>query len=439
MKCDTTCRKSKAVYIYSCFIAFLPILSIYASGIPGVTLGDLGLILLFVFTAIDRRKDNVISCNDNTKIIRVFFLLSFYYLFSFFCSAILQPNPPIVDMAIRIIRFLFYILVLITISRKYFDYDITSNWVIRISIFAAFYVVIQYIFYYKFSYILSGYIKIFPIYLKRYSVIDYAARYESHFFRATSIFLEPAHYTQYAVLGLCFSLVGYSQKKYRSLIIPIIISAGIILSTSIQGITITALLWLFWIPIIYSYNKNKKGILFIYLILIFLPIIMYFVLNSDIVQNALSRIFLSGGNQELSAYNARFGGIEAISRLKGIFTFIGMGFGQVPKNLWMNSAAYVWYGTGLIGIILTLYLLIKCFLVSKNLVSRLVCLIYFVLFFSSDIFNSYICVFYFSFMCFTSLRSSKPNYLEQQIVSSANKPCCHKQKVKRSQSYGNIF
>lgn len=392
-------NRNNTIHVYSCFIAFLPIISIYASGIPGLTLGDVCLILLFFFSVISSKKSNTIGGTDKSRVIRTFLILAFYYLVSFCCSTILQPNPPIVEMSIRIIRFLFYIIVLLELSKKYFDYEIASKWVRRISVAATFYVVLQYILYFKYSYILKGYLQSIPIYLKEYSVIDYAERYQWHFFRASSFFLEPAHYAQFAVLGLCFALTGYTQKNQYSLINAILISIGIILSTSIQGIIITAILWLIWIPVIYSRNRNKKGIMTVYILLVCLPVLMYYMLGTDVVQNTLSRI-TEGKSQDMSAYNARFGGVTAINSLKGIFFLIGKGFGQVPEELWMNSAAYVWYGTGIIGIALTFYLLIKCFIVSKTYAAKLVCFIYLILFFSSDIFNSYMCIFYFSFMCF---------------------------------------
>lgn len=394
------CKSNKIIYTYSCLIAFLPIMSIYASGIPGLTLGDLCLLLFLIYSVLNRNYHHSFSGKKSVKIWRLFIIIIFYYSISFLCSILLQYRPPVLDMSVRILRFMFYVIILLEVSKKYFDYQIASKWIIRISIIATLYVILQYLLYYRYSYILPGYLKIIPIYLNKYSLIDYATSYKLHFFRATSFFLEPAHYAQYAVVGLAIALFKQTRFQFRSIIVSIVISLGIVLSTSIQGIIITAVLWIIWIPYIYKKSENKNGLIKFFLSLILLSLVGYFILDTNIVHLALSRLITSEANMESVAYNARFGCFKEIYNLTGIYRIIGMGFGQVPRDSWMSSAAYIWYGTGTIGLIVTLYLLIRCYLLSHAIYSKLICLIYLMLFWSASIFNSYMFVYYLSFICF---------------------------------------
>lgn len=392
---------TKIIRMYSRFIAFLPIICIYASGIPGLTAGDvcLGLFLLCSMFSLKR--------NQNKKTSRVFVFLCVYYVCTSMLSILFQNNPMFTDILIRITRFIFYIVVLLFVSKRYFVYNITSKWVIRISIFGTAFILIQYILYFMFSYILSGYLSFVPIYLKEYTTFNYSTLYSTHFFRPTSFFLEPAQYAQYAVLGLCLSLFSPSQKQLRTVLTSAIISVGIILSTSIQGIVFTAFLWTIWGVTIYLRSKNIKGLLLLLSAIVIIPLIAYSIYNTSVIQNSLSRILSSDSNiMNNTAVDARFGGFSAINNLDGIFEYIGLGFGQVPNDLWMSSAAYVWYGTGLVGLMLTVFLFIACFFASKDFAAKLICLMYFAMFWGAFIFNSYMLVFYFSFIsiirCWTS-------------------------------------
>lgn len=404
-------QRSNATNYYSFFIALFPILCIYDSRLPGLTAGDVCL-GIFLFYAVVSKSE----ITRKTKASQTLLLLMFYYFTMMLLSVFFQIYAPMTDMLVRLIRFVFYIFCVLFVSNRFFSYELASKWVVRISLLASIYILTQYILYYGFSYVLSGYIKILPIYLKEYADKDYYNMYNLLFFRPTSFFLEPAQYSQYAVVGLCVSLFTAIGRKYKSILTSIVISAGIIFSTSMQGILCTVALWLVWGVSLYYRERNIKKFSVSILAIISISSILLVAYNTEVVQNAIARF----GSTNNSAVSARLGGFTSIENLNGVFRYIGFGFGQVPNNTWMSSAAFILYGTGVIGLILTVLFFSKSFFSTKEFTGKILCLIFFVFFWEAAIFTGYMFVFYFSFIFFSM--PMNPDIIKNRIETyQANK------------------
>lgn len=369
--------------IYSVFVALLPIIAIYASGIPGLTLGD---VLLAVFTCLSL----LVSYPENsrTRVFSILVVTCIYFVF----TALVSNESETLTLIIRCIRFVFYVSCLLATSRKLFRFKIAATSISVVTVFASLFIYLQYILYYMSYTILPGKIPFINIYLTDYLSIDYERMYLQHFFRPTSIFLEPAAFCQYAIVGLIIQL--FHSKSRTSVLFAVVTTLGIVLSTSMQGIVVACFLWIVWILHRINAMRNTKHLLGNYIALSAIPIFLVIFANSNLYQQIFSRF---GGNN--SASEARFGAYEYLNKLNLIEMIFGKGFGNTP-NAWMASAAYIWYGTGIIGMILVCALFTQCLRLSKYIPSRIICFVYIAFFITSFILNSHMFVFYMALIIF---------------------------------------
>ncbi len=403
---STVKQESKLAVYYSFFVPLMPIFCIYASGIPGVTMGEL-LLGIFGVLAILQRT----AMNPRPRIAAILLIMNVYFLI----TVLMSPSNSI-GLFVRIIRFMFYTFCLLYTSRKLFIYRIASKVVITVSLLATVYVAIQYIFYFSLHTILKGQMPFLPIYFTDYLSIDYASIYSRKFFRASAFFLEPAAFSQYVIAGLVIQLFKKDTKKQMTW--ALVFTVGLILSTSIQGTILAAAVWCIWLLMKLLSPKNIGDMLLVLMLLFLIPLVMYLFYNSSFFDQIFSR--LSGS---YSAVDARFGGFSYIAELQSFHKIIGTGFGNTLEHVWMSSASYIWYGTGLIGIIFVAIMFIKQFFNNKESISRILCLIYAVLFLGAFLFNSYMFVFYMSFICYVSVESLQPKEKSVGEKQYANLPC----------------
>jgi hypothetical protein len=95
------------------------------------------------------------------------------------------------------------------------------------------------------------------------------------------------------------------------------------------------------------------------------------------------------------ATNARLLTYEHFTRLSIFQKITGVGIGNVPS--YMNGVAYILSTTGIIGLILTLFVLIDAFRNTRNF-QRILCIVFFFLLLVSNIFYSVHIVFFFMFI-----------------------------------------
>jgi hypothetical protein len=213
----------KLIYLYSIFIAFLPVLNIYQSGVPLLNLAELLLILFLAVTILVMlMKKNVIF--GAKKIVRspLLFFVSFVFLT---CISILLNDNGIVsliDISNRFLRLFVWALTVTFTGYYLFNFHVASKWIIRIAFIATVFIIIQYLFWQTFnvyipSVINNSFIK--PVYGWEFSSEEIKSIYETRlFFRPASFFSEPAAYSYYAILALVLLLfeskVGSKKKMW---------------------------------------------------------------------------------------------------------------------------------------------------------------------------------------------------------------------------------
>ena len=398
------CKTKPFSKLYSALVALLPIFASYASGIPGFSMADGILIICCLISILSGNK-----IKRNKFIVRPTLIAVALYLIVFFdlLTVVFQQRPEITNIFIRTIRYFFYLFVVAACSIKYFDLTVGQQYVKCICFFATCYIIIQYLTYSVFSLILPGYLPFIDLYVD-YSSTDYAALY-AVMFRPTSFFLEPAHYARYMLIGVVFCLFYGENVVKKQILLAVFISIGILISTSAQGYVLLAMEWLLFLLFRIKNIKSRKLRMTIYTIVALLPLMLMGIMQFSFVQKTLFRalnIDVSNLANENTAFGARLGGFLYYLELDPIYQFIGKGFGVVPEKGWLSSAAYWLYGSGIIVFVLYLFYAVKVLTRSTGS-SRIIALLFLILFFTDDSFYSYMCVLFISISCIQPVRSEK--------------------------------
>lgn len=389
--------ENRYIIIYTVLIAILPSISIYASGIPGVNLGEILLILFALIGLLKKGNNNIVQS-------KYLLIISFYIVFITLISMLFDSSQ-INDVFVRTIRFLFYIFVVFFLSRKFFDFDTAIDAIRNVSIIATFFIIGQTVIYRALGFVLKGFLPFLSLYSKEYESINYELFYETVFYRPTSFFLEPAHFAQYIVFGIVICLFN-KNFKLKDFYIGIFLTLGIVLSTSGQGLVIAVFVWgIFVIELLISLNKSREKKLLEVIIPFFSLISAPFIFSSEAIRNNVVRLLNSTTN---SAISARSQGYLAFFDKTNLFSkILGAGYGNTPEGYWFSGFAYILYCTGLIGVILMLIFFANQYRVSSLKLGKMLIIVTILLSISAEIFNSYWLVFTFSLILYSNLKSAQ--------------------------------
>ena len=307
--------------LYTLVLVLFPLLSVYATPIPSISLGELILILICFLIFIDM----CFNKNKSIRIIYPLFLFCSYIIIQYCFSAFLHSNQYMSGVLMRTIHLLFYYFVVCFLAKNYFDFKSGIKYLRNISILCSIYIYIQVIGMKIFNFYIPGVVTWLP--LMRTTLSDYGDNYTGQStFRPYSLFNEPAEYSTYVVLYLLIGLL-MKKKSFREFIPELIISVGLFLSGSSTGIIMCVGIWGFTTSIrLIKTNKIKKSTLIriiastpIFLVLFIL------VLQSEQYFNFINRTFSSDGGLGGAALG-RFSGYEVLIKLlneKSYYWIIG--------------------------------------------------------------------------------------------------------------------
>lgn len=333
-------KNQSASRSFTAFLALSPVLSIYATPIPGLNVAEVIFLLFWVYALLSGKLRIITTSKTNVY----FFALVIFMVFSFFTMAFVKGLE--VGALIRMVRFCFYYLSAITLGSIWFELNAFNAWVKRIAVGALLFLVCQYFSYYILGKVLRGMIPGLPVYFEEYSSLDYEGIYERHFFRPTSFFLEPAHFSQYMFIALVLAL-WYERK----LLWALAITAGLLLSTSAQGILVGVALWGMYFLRTIKHIRVERNKLFLKAIgFCAVVLLVTKAVQSEVFSNSIGRLLDSG---EQGAIHARLSGYTIVFKeMNWLSGLIGYGFGNVPPDSWLPGLAYLLYGAGLIGVAL---------------------------------------------------------------------------------------
>lgn len=337
--------------IFTFLIVLLPILGQYKSPIPKMELATFSILCLipFIMTSEIRK----VKYTKNTKKIRkVFLLFCAYIIVSTVISVSLQNNDNF-SIVLRSGKFVFLIVFVICMYyENLFDIDYGIKILKNITLIASLYIIVQTICFYVLHMTLPG---IIPNLVEQgeYDNLSYGYAKNLALFRPTSFFLEPSMFSEYVIVYLVYVL--FNENGRNTYLQAIIITIGIICSTSGSGYVYCFLAWGMFLYKKFMTNITSKKILVIVFITLLGICFAPKLLNISIVNKSIQR-GIDGSETGGNAFLGRVSSLEFYNELNGIYKIIGMGYGNPVDGKFMNSLSYVMYCCGVVGIILLVYL-----------------------------------------------------------------------------------
>ena len=289
--------------------------------------------------------------------IRLYPLLSIVLLYTFFitCPALfgnVELYSSSSSIVLRLFRFIILLLLMIGIGfTNYYDERKFTNALSFFSVIVASYAILQSIVFRLFG------IKLRNLFLgadRGGTVFTSSLGEYDSVYRPPSLFQEPSGVTYYLTPILCYVLFHQKETSYRDLFIATIVSIGILVSTSGQGLLVIALCWGLWI--ITRIRTMKFGGIIIVIICAFLFFHYY-----DIGYT-VSRIITQ---DKFNAVDARSGGFEFVKGLDPEHLVFGNGYGNYVETIYFSSVAEIIFCTGLLGLLLIAIMYFSFFIQGK--------------------------------------------------------------------------
>lgn len=276
------------------------------------------------------------------------------------------------------------------------DYSVLKKTIVLIALVSSVLIFIQYLLYYG----IGQYWNPIPSALYRKEVINsysffLSSGLENGLLRPSAIFLEPSHFAEYSILAVVMLLFSGNENYKKA----IIVSTGILLSTSGLGIISVVFAWGYKLFFDRDSTPNRK------LTIIFGAVvamaIAYFIIESMGIANIFFSKFRMGSYN--SGFISRFGEVHAAFH---DWTFgkylIGEGYDST-SNYWLPGYFSILRQVGIIGLILFIVVMINIFRISDKLGKCLV-VVYAWLLLVAEVSTMTYMVFYLSPACFISLK-----------------------------------
>jgi hypothetical protein len=183
-------------------------------------------------------------------------------------------------------------------------------------------------------------------------------------FRPSALFLEPAHFASYCSIGLAVALIR-NEKIVN--VYSVLISIGILLTTSSIGILTVFFLWGYTILTKGRGISVERILRIIFGIIVIALVVFVVVSSSNIISQALSRLNSSTGG---TAVTGRFYSLPLFQNLPTISKFFGVGFKNIPFRFgyqtYMTGIVNLLYCEGYLGTALFVLLYAAMMVKSKN-------------------------------------------------------------------------
>lgn len=243
----------------------------------------------------------------------------------------------------------------------------TATW---IACFACICIVLQYFCYY----LLGFHLQLVPTSLLLNSAEQWVAAAQTGlisitgkkmaFYRPSAFFLEPSHMFVYLCAPMFFAVLSQDSKKSER-IKAILLSAGMILSTSGMGILSTVAVWLLYLAKNGGANNrfSMKKLLRPRNVVIFMAFavilgVLYF--NTDFFYRSVNRIFSSGSDYTNAVSGRVSAGTEFISQLRGSQLIFGISDHYSDVEFHLTGFTGTMYKFGILGTVLSYLFYAKC-------------------------------------------------------------------------------
>lgn len=338
--------------LFTILIVFFPILSIYVTFIPNLSIADL-LLSIIVFPLIIGSIRNKINIRKSHWPIYLFF---FYILLTLLIQILNSTGVGIFST----IRYLIYILT-IPLCFHFFDFRLGIKVINKVTNLVSIYVIVQFVAFLFFSIILPWKIPGLPLVDPKFA--EAGDQFFFMFYRPTGVFLEPTHFAQYAVVSLSFYFTQniYFSGKIHKVLLP---TLGILASASSLGFFALIILYGFWVwkKNIIKFNFAKL----IMLISIFLTVLIY-ISQIDYFRHIIERVFGGEGESFGAAFGYRFNSVEYFLNTKLSVLDWLIGKGRSSEEVYFTGLFYFLNANGIIGVLIYILLMIIMIKYSKQM------------------------------------------------------------------------
>lgn len=303
-------------------IVLLPVLGSYSSGIRGVTLGDVFLLvaeILCIPCVLQMRR---------TKAIILYILMFSSMLYMTVISFGIQGNVSFVAVT-RIVRMLFYALSVV-FATSVIDYSKIKKIYMSVCFALILYIFIQFFLFISVDVLLTNKILPFDWYSSlRETNAELAELYRTYYYRGTGFFLEPSYAGLYLIPGFCITL--YDEKDKRRIIKAGMFSCAVLITTSLAAILVmVACTFIYYFKFILSKLTVKKlfGIVVIFFIIVFaLAIINRLPLGRTFNYRVSNLLTSRGGSTSMRLFR----GFGVWKELETIYKVFGVGAGNLEN------------------------------------------------------------------------------------------------------------
>mgnify|MGYP001089342825 CR=1 FL=1 len=275
-------------------------------------------------------------------------------------------------------QFLVYSMPIIFLSRNMFDFGFAVKYYTIITMLFSILVIIQFLSYNLFHFQLEGLIPFLNLNYPIESVAEYHQTIAmTGLYRPSSVFIEPAHFAQYASIGLALELFFVEKIRKSRKITAFIITVSIFLSGSGIGFVLVFVNWMIWFY--REYLKRLQIVKGYFVFFVGLIAISIFLSQTSFFENFLYRVSTIGESTSSTGSLRVLRGYNIFLTESHTFKIFGIGLGNVGSylrmygirtpydgqlelgNEYMNSLSYILVISGIIGFIIFTVFLISIF------------------------------------------------------------------------------
>ena len=360
--------------INSVILGLLPVIMIYRVPFTGFGLSTLMVAYLALFS--------VLGLFENHGKMLIDYSLSIFFLY------IILRN---IGNGLFPVFYLLAFIVILGARHGTFKIEYTFLTIEYVSLFISVIVIIQTVLHYIFGFNLQTFIP--AIVLDEYrGILGYSV--SRGIFRPSGLFLEPAHFAQYAIVALLLNM----RKQKLSVTRLLLLSIAILCSTSGIGMLLMIAAYAYLLVIRTKEIEKKKRLQYFLILGIGMLIVGILVSKVPFIKSATNRVF----SQDDTGYNAVAGRSvhweETVSKLAGLQLLFGVGPKDYRITGFITGLNEIIYYYGYIGlglmIVTVLDSMIKRF--KDKSWNGILCLVYFALLAASDVVGFILISFWFS-------------------------------------------
>ncbi len=255
---------------FTFFVVLLPFFYQYKSPISVISFGEFILAPFILYYLINFEWKRIPYRGYNG-----YFLYIFAVLMASLMASI-NTYYRFAEFATVLVRIIFYSC-LILVSYENFDIHRGLNLVRDFSLFFSIYVIIQYITYKSAGIILPTVLNSNWVFSAERGIRTNYSEYYRFIYRPSSLFLEPSYYALFTGVGLTSALLYEDNKKTRfKFIVGLIITVGMVVSTSSAALLLIIVNWLAYLYKIFFIERRRitrRKLLLIITLCIFMSVI----------------------------------------------------------------------------------------------------------------------------------------------------------------------